>query len=518
MQKLSIFSKLESSMLNFEQEAEQRKLSAISPPWSEKESKKTEVDKRVKKAMADFWEFDRIYFSEDMYDVFAKPCDFHKDLLEFCLKSGVDIVPGPRKHAKTAMVKKITVWLLLTNRIQFGATVSSTMKTSENILNDIAYLLNTERIVYDFKVEFGERNSKQFTIRTAKHRKLRKMIVLAEKKSARGASSLFNRLQFIYVDDLETRQSPTGDDQVKARIKTVQESVSSMSIDGSVIYLGNNFDENTALNTFVEQSNQGILPKGWRVHVYKAWTDENKPLWEERFPAKSENELKTMVLAASESEWQGDYQQKPVPDDGFIFSREGLDYYYNLPPDSRGVIYVDPNLAKKGKGDSTAIVSLLYSAKENLYFIDNLVCRSFSDSNKLLDSILIIKNNRHSALGFDGHVNQESTWTNNVRNYSIIKNVPFPYIVYCRYHTDDLAKNIQAVWNSGKIKLNIALADLPDTKTFLSQIFAFAGKKANRADDAPDSLICAFELIHQRRIVKNKSTKTAPIVINDHYC
>jgi hypothetical protein len=504
MQKLNVFSKLETSMQKFEHEAEIKKLSAVIPPWSEKEAKKSEVEKRIKKAMADFWEFDRLYFTEDMYDLFAKPCDFHRDLLKYCQDPGIDIIPGPRKHAKTAMVKKIAVWLLLTNRIQFGATVSSTMDTSENILNDLALLLDSERIVYDFKVEFVERNSEQFTIKTARHQKLRKMVAKAEKKSARGATSLFERLQFIYVDDLETRQSPINEDQTLARIKIIQEAASSMSSNGSMIYLGNNFDEKTALNKFVEESKQGIIPDGWRVHVYKAWTDENKPLWEARFPAKSEIELKLMVKAASEGEWQGDYQQNPVPDDGFIFSRENLSLYDNLPADCRGVVYVDPNLSKKGKGDTTAIVSLLYSASNDAFYIDNLACRSFSDSNKLLDNVLSIRNSKHSVVGFDGHVNQESTWTNNVRNYCQINNKPYPYILYCRFHTDDLAKNIQSAWNLGRVKLNSLLLGTKDTDTFLSQLFSFAGKKANRADDAPDALICAFELIHLRRIVKAK--------------
>lgn len=158
----------------------------------------------------------------------------------------------------------------------------------------------------------------------------------------------------------------------------------------------------------------------------------------------------------------------------------------------------------------------MYSAKENLYFVDNIVCRSFSDSNKLLDNILSVKNDRHRAVGFDGHVSQESTWTNNVRNYCKLYDTPFPHIEYCRFNVDDLAKNVQAIWGSGRIKINSTLSGSPDTNTFLAQLFAFSGKKANRADDAPDALICAFELLHKRKIVKRKSA-TNVTIIQDYY-
>jgi len=89
-------------------------------------------------------------------------------------------------------------------------------------------------------------------------------------------------------------------------------------------------------------------------------------------------------------------------------------------------------LSKKGKGNTTAIVPLLYSPSEELYFIPAVVCKSFSDSNLLLDSLIELKTSTGNiaAFGFDGNVTQESTWTQHVRNYCKIKGVPFPTIEY----------------------------------------------------------------------------------------
>lgn len=474
---------------------------------------------RIKKAKSDFWYFDQTYFLKNMYsDGYSKPAGFHKEMTKEMNLPGIKVFLGARKHGKTALAKKYLVWRLLSGKTTFAGTLSQTLTTSRNILSDIFSLIaDNNRILSDFKPEFEEANSDQLTFKVEGSATKIRVMAFSEGRSVRGATRLFDRPQFILCDDVETRQSALGEDQTVARIKMINEAFHSMSDKGTLAALGNNFDERCAFNRLVVEQKEGLLADHISVFTYKAW-DGKKPLWRERFPAKTEAELRKMLKVADEAEWQAEFQQTPTPPDGLIFKRlSPLPTFTALPADAKGVVYCDPNLAKKGRGDSTAIVSLLYSASTDKYYVEMPVCRSFSGSNSLLEEVLKFKSNRHRAVGFDGNVNQESTWTNNVRNFCKINNTPFPFIVYCRYKTDELAKNIQGEWEEGRILLPEQITSTDDGKRFLTQIFAFAGKKANLADDAPDALICAYELLHNRRLGKKSSTSVKPVSIPDYY-
>ena len=508
---------------------------------------------RVAKAEESFEFFDKTYFSEEVYsDGYSQPCVFHEFLSSLWSRSGVHVVLGPRKHGKTATMKKLFTWLMLTGRITFAATASSTLSTSKNILSDIVNLIDTERIRYDFKIDIDEDNSEQFTFHRIGRRGISRIIAISEKRSARGATLGFTRPEFILFDDLETRQSPMSSDSVEARVKIIQEASQSMSSTGSIVVLGNNFDERSAYNKLKKEQEQGVLPTNWHVYSIPAFSDfsysfhhgngripadsdifkfPKGSLWKSRFPARSEAELREMLGAADESEWQGDFQQNPVPPDGLLFKRRTEVMYDDeaLPADARGVIYVDPNLAKKQKGDFTCGLKFLYSPTTNYFYIADMVLESTTDSDVLLTKILLMKDSRVRALGMDGNVSQESSWTNNIRQYCRIHSIPFPPIEYKRYKVDELSKNAELLWSAGRILIARSLferkvrkSDMPTAdshssvaEVFLKQIYAFAGKKAGKKDDCPDSMICNIEFIHERNLARPKSTRRATSVITE---
>lgn len=192
---------------------------------------------------------------------------------------------------------------------------------------------------------------------------------------------------------------------------------------------------------------------------------------------------------------------------GTIFSKNHYHEYDVLPQDIKSIVYCDPNLALKSKGDTTSIVCFGYSASFDQYFIVDATLESFSDSNSLLNAVFKMRYPHTTAIGFDGNVTQESTWTNFVRNWSKLHDEPFPRIEYKRYHVDDLAKNIMLAWAEDKILFPPNFSFSTSGKFFLAQLFSFTNKKAGNPDDAPDSLICAFEFIHERRIVCNVDNK-----------
>jgi len=188
---------------------------------------------------------------------------------------------------------------------------------------------------------------------------------------------------------------------------------------------------------------------------------------------------------------------------GTVFNRNNYNEYEILPSDIKSVVYCDPNLALKTKGDTTAIVCLGYSANTNKYYIVDAVLHSFSDSDELLNTVFNLRYPHTIGLGFDGNVSQESTWTNFVKNWAKIHDRPFPRIEYKRYKVDDLSKNILLSWCENRILFPPGFNMSTQGKMFLAQLYSFTSKKAGSKDDAPDALICAFEFIHERRAVKN---------------
>lgn len=183
---------------------------------------------------------------------------------------------------------------------------------------------------------------------------------------------------------------------------------------------------------------------------------------------------------------------------GYMFKSAYYSEYESIPTDARGIIYCDPNLAKKGKGDTTGIVKLLYSASTQKYYVSDFYCRNFSDSNELLNLVLKLRSDNARLIGFDGNVNQESSWTQHVKNYCSINKMPYPVIHYKRYRVDELSKNTQWLWRESSILFPKNFKESEDGKRAIAQILGFAGKKhSQEKDDAPDALICAVEFLQE---------------------
>lgn len=512
------FSKIDAEMTAFAAANEGTAAFRRIEPWAKAESTQAARAERVARARESFWDFENTYFSPELYsDGFSEPAPFHLDLLEFATTPGVWVVPAARKHGKTAYAKKIFVWLLLSGRVTFAGTLSETLQTSRNILQDIYFLIEqNERLKFDFRPKFSEANTEQLTFQLPETRTTCRVMAFSEGRSVRGASRLFDRPQFLLCDDLETRQSALGRDQAEERIRILREAYQSMSSGGTLLVLANNFDERCAINILVQEQSDGILPEKWHVRAYPAW-DDNRPLWPSRFPAADEAELRRMLGVADEAEWLAEFQQTPTPPAGFIFQRLApLPFYDDLPPDARGTVYCDPNLAKKARGDTTGACALLYSPTTDLYYLDAPVCRSFADANVLLDAIFGIVDHRTRALGWDGHVGQESMWSQHVRNYCRIRSRVVPRIEYMRINVDEFAKSVQSEWNEGRILLSRKF-ETPEGVRFLNQLFAFTGKKSNKKDDAPDSLICNYVLLHNRHLGRRARSVRRSSTVNDFY-
>ena len=483
-----------------------------------KDATKEAIEKRKSLSVQSFWNFDKFYFPPLLYEDYAKPNSMLKDIVNSSTKQGFHLFIGPRKHGKTVTAKKLLLWLLLTGKVNTAGIYSETIFKSSKILKSIFLILSqNSKILQDYKFEVINANSDEFQIKMldGQNNPIRSCAAFSEGRSLRGYSDIFARPQFLLGDDIETLESSFSPNAVETRIMKLSEAFHSLNKNGTFLILANDFISSSAVHQIRLQSENNLLPNDWDVYSYKAY--DKIPLWHQKFGRISEAELKAILKPLSESDWQANFQNNPIPPDGDFFKR---DFYKesNPPSDARGVIYCDPNLAKKGKGNSTAVSVLLYSPSLDHYFLADALCKSYNDSNILLYDVFNLKlkfNNKVLAIAFDGHVSQESTWSQHIKNYCRINQIPFPLIEYKKYKVDDLAKNLQIVYNSGKLSFPIGFSKSEDGQRFLNQFFAFSGKKDNKEDDAPDSLICAFEFIHERRLTK---TISQPIVsFKDYY-
>lgn len=517
------FSNIEYTFENFIKEFEEEKKLLESkplPPFSESEMTIERRNERIEKSKNDFWFFDKIYFAQEIYESYAKPNKMLKDIVSFSQMPGYHLFIGPRKHGKTVTSKKFLIWLLLINKIKIAGVYSETMIKSASLLKDIYRIcINNDKLLYDFKIEFEEANSDNLTFTSLINVKKERHFIssFSEGRSVKGFTKIFSRPNFLLADDIETMQSSFSKSAVQERIDKLAESFHSLSDNSSFLILANDFIDTSAVHQLRLQYEQNLLPKNFNVYVYRAWQN-NKPLWHSKYKAKTELELKKIIEPLSEADWQANYQANPIPPEGYYFKR---DYYneMNFSSDARGIIYCDPNLSKKGRGDTTAIVTLFYSSKEDKYFVAQAICKSYNDSNELLKDIMTMKNhfgNKVISIAFDGNVSQESTWTQHIRNFCVINNIPFPLIEYKKYRVDDLAKNLQLAFDDNKIYFPLGFSKTENGERFLSQFFSFSGKKDNKKDDAPDALICAFEFIHERRLTK-KINNNSVLTFNDYY-
>lgn len=516
------FSRIDQSMAQFEQDHETKKALLPAEVWSAEEGTPQKRDERIERCSVDFWDFDRTYFTPEMHTGgHAEPAEFHHELLEMMTAIGIDVVIGPRDHAKSAYALKMGTWLLLTGRVTVGGTYSNTLPMASRLLSSFSSLLTENlRIRDDWGVEMLEDNEEQFRFRTRGDRRVRIMAAFSEGRSVRGYTYLFGRPQLLIGDDIETLSSPLGPNHATDRIDRVSEAWASMEKDNrSIVWLANNFDVRCSVNSLKVQQEKGVLEDHIRVHHYRAW--DGKPLWPQRFPAKSEKQMRRMVKPKDEKDWRGNYQGDPIEESGDQFPRDKYAEYAELPPDARGVAWCDPNLSKKGKGDTTAMGALLYSPSLNTFYVAGARCRSYSGSGDLLDDYFTVKEKVGNvfAMGFDGHVSQESTWSDHVINWCRINQGTYPRLEYRKYNVDLLAKTVSAVYQEGRILFEPGFRETKEGKRFTEQLFAFAGKKAGKMDDAADFLCCAYELIHERGLAVPKREGDAPriTIVNDPF-
>ena len=501
--------------------------SRIKPTAFSAEERKPEVKfQRITKAVNDFSYFDEVYFPPESYKQgYCSPVQFHKDIISIMQNPGVDVIAGPRKHGKTATGRKALMWMLLNGNYNFAITFSEDIEPARSWIAFLLTFLSRGRIQEDFEPEFISKTKDELIFRTNRDKNDRIVKPFSLGRSVRGQLESFQRPELAAADDIETLDSSFTAEAVRSRAERITEAFASLdNRKGSMTIFANNFDERSLTNRWLHEQEDGVLNPNYRVHIYKAW-DGFKPLWAEMYPAETETELKEMLKVRDESDYQGNFQQNPVPPEGFFFQRDYYQEWSVLPKDLKGVFYTDQNLAKKSKGDTTAMGGYFYSQIQDAYFIPDVRCESYSSSGKLFNDLadLVVKAISGKMIvkgvALDGNVSQESYWTELI-NLNANTNVRIGYLraitEFKRYNINDFAYLFQMVYNQKKVYFPPGFAKSKAGKIFLTQFFAFTGKKANKKDDAPDFLIAAHYYLLEKNLVRKKRD-LINISINDSW-
>ncbi|NUN68835.1 MAG: hypothetical protein HUU02_03895 [Bacteroidetes bacterium] len=483
-------------------------------PFSEKERTAHAVTERLKRSAADFFFWDATYFPPEMYDEYFPPGWFHREIVRIMdlADKKAHVLHGPRDSAKTGTAKKKFLYNFLHGLRHYQLIGSETLAPAQTSIVDMLQLLESnERLKHDYKLQWNEASSENLFAKSVSNPAGTYIGALSEERSSRGKQrAFFLRPDLIYLTDFENNTSSMTKEAVEKRITRVNEMRTSLSAKGTLLWEGNNFSVDCAMNRLFQEEERSILSSEFVMHRFRAWDarrrKEMRSIWVERFPAKSEAEMRSMVKPMDDHDWNGNFQGYPTEKSGDIFPDVHYQEWHSLPNDLRAVIFTDPNCALKEKGDTTAITCLAWSSMMQKYYITSARCKSYSSSDTLITDFLTLRsaeNIREVAViaqAFDGNVSQESTWTNSLLNYSKLHDMPLPFIAFKKYKVDDLATIAEQEWKAGKFLFPPGFRKTVEGKEYTDQVFKFKLKKAAKKDDAPDSLISALELMQEFHI------------------
>lgn len=490
---------------DFKRIAERIERQSFSVPQQKFEDETEETkNKRIKRAMKDFFYFDRVYFPESVHTQgYYKPGVLHYSILAKSQETGVHWFGAFRDLAKTAYLKKLRIWFLLTGRASIGGIMSETLNKSSKFIRSIETVLIENQLLqrdFDIKIEIMNEHILRFTSKI--NRRHCYYLAYSLDSNPRGDNVNIERPDFIDFDDLETYKNNHNEENTQKRLKKILEAYRSCKENANMIGLGNNIHPKCLFNRLKILQEKGEKSEVITVYPYPAWSKERTEytpylgsVWQNKFNAQSEAEMKAMMKVHDDVEWS-EAMCDPVLKTGHIFPREFLRTYKkaNLPADAVGPSYCDPNLSMKGKGDTTALGALLYSRSNDAYYVHGARCKSYSDSNQLLQDYIALFGHRVRIMGMDGNVAQESSWINNVRNFTRSTGRPFPPLKFCRYNVDMMATHFEQIYKQGKVYFEEEFIGTEEGQEAMEQFHSFISKKEKKKDDFPDFLVCCYAL------------------------
>lgn len=206
-----------------------------------------------------------------------------------------------------------------------------------------------------------------------------RVTIASLEQSIRGIRHRQTRPDLIILDDIEDSQSvKTVDSRDKTFNWFTSEIIPLGDLDTRIIIVGNLIHEDSMTVRLKNKIQKDEIKGVYRE--YPLINDKGECLWPGKFPTEESLEefRKTIISPIS---WQREYLLKVVPDEYQVVHRNWIQYYDELPSNSRIysciIMGVDPAISEKTKADYSAIVSglMIYDSNNNpyLYILPNIV-------------------------------------------------------------------------------------------------------------------------------------------------
>lgn len=228
------------------------------------------------------------------------------------------------------------------------------------------------------------------------------------------------------------------------------------------------------------------IREGWEYVHLPALTDDDRPLWPERWPLE---ELRKKRKKVGEFTWESLYQGRPRPRGSTVFGPPHTYDPTQLPAVYQAAFGVDLGYSTKTASDHSAVVKILYSPATKKFYVTRAARRQV----RAPDFKAFCWGLREQEMG------ARWRWYTSTTEKGVAdlfnedpERVPVePKLAKADKLTRAL--NFSAAWNRGDV---LVPPDAPWLEEFLGEILAFTGVK-DPEDDQVDAAVAAFDELNE---------------------
>lgn len=192
------------------------------------------------------------------------------------------LIAAPRGTAKSTVISLIyPLWKLAfkqDNEDLFIVIISESQAQSVNFLSRIKYHLSHSKVFKDQFGDLGPNTARRWTNNDIILANGTRIIAVGTGQRVRGFIEGDTRPNLIIIDDFESELNAfTAEARAKNRKWITEAVIPSLSDDGRIVMIGTVISEDCFLYWAKESPS-------WETLWYSIWDDDEKSLWEERFP------------------------------------------------------------------------------------------------------------------------------------------------------------------------------------------------------------------------------------------
>jgi len=305
----------------------------------------------MEKSLKDFWFFSKTYFPLEKIKDYAPFGRLHKDIHSFLNIPGVHFVVTDRNFAKTSIALQLRIWQMLRGDVtNYGIFCKTDVPAKKLLYTFLFILTENPRIKSDFETELISKE--EFYVFKSIKNPLITISTFTLKRSPKGTSIGGKRLDACDMDDLQTADSNFDQDNFENLLDLIDEAYRSCYAgSSSCFYMANSMHPKDAFSRLLKMHEKKLVNVNFHLHPYPAYSKKRNELvrytgslWKERYPAKSEKEMKQMLSIGSQHDWMK-AQMTPQLRRGTLFPDANLPTYNlnDLPNDAYGPAYCAPN-------------------------------------------------------------------------------------------------------------------------------------------------------------------------------